>query len=231
MKRGSITDLPANGARPLRRLRAVTPLSAWHVFLRLSPRWLLVLMIVGLVSAAGIWGWHAVQRFYLDNPHYQLRYLALNPNPVLDVPMVVDLVRHVNHGEQPLPLFQLNLQKLREVLLAQPGVMDAHVERQLPQTLKVILDTREPCAWLECAHDGIVGRPAKALDLGYLVDRQGVVFQCPERMWESARDLPVVVVPADDQVLAHVGKALNSKTYDRCMGCLLYTSPSPRDRG
>ncbi len=217
MKRGLRMDLPAQGARPLRRLRAVSPLSAWHVFLRLSPRWGLLLLALGLISAAGVWGWHAVRRVYLENPEYQWRYVALNRNPVLDVPMVMSLVRHVNQGEQPLPLFELNLQKLREVLLAQPGVVAARVERQLPQTLKVVLDTREPCAWLECAHDGISGRPASARDLGYLMDQQGVVFQCPERMWESARDLPVVVLTAEDQVLAHVGKTLNSRTYDRCM--------------
>lgn len=217
MKHHSTSDLFGHSSSRVRRFRAVTPQWAWRAVMYQSRRWLLVVALLAAIAAAGVWSWHALTSYFLQNPNYAWRYVELNTNLAMDVPMVLKQVQHVNGGAAPQHLFALNLLKLREVLQQQPGVLDVEVGRQLPQTLRVQVRTRQPIAWLECPADEMMGRPASADQQGYLVDDQGVVFSCPALMWEQARDLPVVVVAAQDQPLAHVGKQWHSQVFERCM--------------
>ena len=64
------------------------------------------------------------------------------------------------------------------------------VERRLPGTLLMTVTERIPVVWLQSNIDGFPGREKG----GVLVDEDGVTFPCEGALWETSRDLPLVVV-------------------------------------
>ena len=87
-------------------------------------------------------------------------------------------------------IFAINAQEVTEKLRALPEVIDCEVERRLPGTLKVTIIERVPAVWLECVDLGYPGRK----DGGILADAGGITFPCEGNLWNSSRDLPVIVV-------------------------------------
>ncbi len=179
-------------------VRVMSPRIAWFGFLKLCGRSVKYALILAMVGAAG-WGvWLGIQRAFLHNPEFQLRLVQLNPNEALDE---ADVVKTASIDLRA-NLFELNTDLIHERLAARPEVSEVFVERRLPSTLDVQIKARTPRAWIALSgtDTSTVRHPG-----GLLVDPNGFVYPCPSLQWQTARDLPVILVPAQGD-----GKALTA---------------------
>lgn len=144
---------------------------------------LMALAVIGL-----IWwgGYRGVNHLFLGNEKYKLQDIDLQTNGHLDHARLVD----VAGIDLNASIFAINAQEVTEKLRALPEVIDCEVERRLPGTLKVTIIERVPAVWLECVDLGYPGRK----DGGILADAGGITFPCEGNLWNSSRDLPVIVV-------------------------------------
>lgn len=147
-----------------------------------SVKVVMVLVLFGLIAWGG---WRGVQHLFLGNEKYKLQEIDLQTNGHLDEERLISLI-----GIDPeSSIFAINTGDVSERLRAQPEIIDCVVERRLPGTLKVHVTERVPAVWLECEELGLPGRK----DGGVLADKDGITFPCEGNLWESSRDLPVIV--------------------------------------
>ncbi|BDS07929.1 hypothetical protein NT6N_29690 [Oceaniferula spumae] len=148
-----------------------------------SAKVVMFLSLIGLIC----WGaWRGLQHLFLGNEKYKLQEIELQTNG------------HVNHArvvevagiDLESSIFAIDADDVRDSLKALPEVVDCQVERRLPGTLKVQINERVPVVWLECESLGYPGREQG----GVLADKDGITFPCEGHMWNSSRDLPVIVV-------------------------------------
>jgi cell division septal protein FtsQ len=169
-------------------VRVMSPRIAWFGFLKLCGRGMKYTLILALVGAAG-WGvWLGIQRAFLHNPEFQLRLVQLNPNEALDEADVVKIASIDLRAN----LFKLDTDLIHERLAARPEISEVFVERRLPSTLDVQIKARTPRAWIASSgtDPSTVRHPGSLL-----VDPNGFVYPCPSLQWQTARDLPVILVP------------------------------------
>lgn len=170
-------------------VRVMSPRIAWFGFLRMCGRVVKYAVIIALLCTA-IWGVKlGIQRAFLHNPEFQLRLVQLNQNEAMDE---ADVVKTASIDLRA-NLFDLNIDVIHDRLAARPEVESVLVERRLPSTLSLQMKARTPRAWIAPAGSDTtaVRHPG-----GLLVDPLGFVYPCPVLQWQSARDLPVILVPA-----------------------------------
>lgn len=179
-------------------VRVMTPRIAWFGFLKLCGRSVKCALILGVIGAA-VWGvWLGIERAFLHNPEFQLRLVQLNPNEAVDENDVVKTASIDLRAN----LFQLDTDIIRERLAARPDIVEASVERRLPSTLAVHVKARTPRAWIAASGSDV---PTIRQPGGLLVDPAGFIYPCPALQWETARDLPVILVPTTGEGKAIAG--------------------------
>jgi len=195
-------------------VRVMSPRIAWFGFLRLCGRSAKFFLILALAVAAGWGGWLGIKRAFLENPEFQLRMIALNPNPALDEADLVKAASIDLHAN----LFDLDVKAIRQRLASRPEIAAVTVERRLPSTLDVHVTARVPRAWI-----GSVGAETGSLrkEGGLLVDAAGTVFPCPALQWQEARDLPIILLPRDADAQGPVaGEVVKTPQLQRCFRLL-----------
>lgn len=146
-------------------------------------KYAVLLVLLGLI---GLGGYKGVQHLFLGNEKYRLQEIDLHTNGHLDHARVVD----VAGIDLKASIFAIDTSGVRDSLQDLPEVIDCDVERRLPGTLRIRLTERVPAVWIECATLGFPGRR----NGGILADKNGITFPCEGALWNSARDLPVIVV-------------------------------------
>lgn len=205
----------AKNRRPSRQkvlqVRVMSPRIAWFGFLSLLGRLTRVACLLGLLAAAG-WGvWRGIDHAFYQNPDFSLKVLDLNTNDVVDEFAVanaagIDLTA-------PRNLFDIDVNATAGKLEQIPGILKARVERHLPATLVVRVETRQPKAWIQSHGDP----PDKTRQPGaMLVDGLGFAYPCPERQFESAKLLPVIELSSTDEFPAIAGKKIVHPELERC---------------
>ena len=148
-----------------------------------------VLALLGLICWGGYGG---LNHLFLGNEKYKLQEITLETNGHLDEARLVQ----ITGIDLDASIFAISVSDMGERLRELPEVIDCKVERRLPGTLKVAITERVPAVWLESRELGYPGRQ----DGGVLADKDGITFPCEGNMWESSRNLPVIVVrdPKED---------------------------------
>jgi len=168
---------------------------------------------LGLVSAIVVaLGWSAYEgykRVVLDNPDFQLRFIDLNDNPVIDERGLVELTGL----DLASNITRIDSAAIRQTLLDQPAITSVRIERHLPDTLVVRLGTREPRAWIALQETGAA--PERAVG-GLLVDADFVPYPCPDLQFEAAMSLPIIVLKEDPDHPVKPGKPLRHDALRQC---------------
>jgi len=144
-------------------------------------------VILAMLALIGFGGYKGIQHLFLGNEKYRLQEIDLQTNGHLTHARVVD-VAHIDLNGN---IFTIDTHHVRDSLQALPEVTRCKVERRLPGTLKIHITERVPVVWIKCPPLGFPGRSNN----GVLADEKGVTFPCEGTLWDSSRDLPVVVVP------------------------------------
>lgn len=150
-----------------------------------------VSILLGLLGAAGFYGYSSIQNHFLTSEEFALRHLELQTNGFLDKSEVAQI-----SGIDPAgTIFGFDPNEAEQRLLARPEIVTATVQRSYPDTVKVTIVERVPVAWIASPVLGLAGRNPFS---GRLMDADGVIFKCQGQLWEIARNLPVIAL-ADAQ--------------------------------
>jgi hypothetical protein len=87
-------------------------------------------------------------------------------------------------------LLDIDIEAVKEDLVAMPQVASAEVVRTLPDRLSIAIEERTPLAWLSCPPAGVLSMTSNG---GYLLDTDGFVFRCDALLQEYLH-LPVIHV-------------------------------------
>ncbi len=148
-----------------------------------SAKLILTLVLVGMIAWGGYVG---VRHIFIDNEEYRLQEIKLETNGHINHARIVE----VTEIDLEASIFAIDTDHIRKRLLDLPEVTRCEVERRLPGTLQITMNERLPVAWLQSAMHGFRGK----LESGVLADQDGVTFPCEGALWETSRDLPVVMV-------------------------------------
>jgi len=184
-------------SRAYRNARRGSDIQKLHIKVS-SPRIVMLQVMSGLSKAlkfavvlallGGIcWGGYlGVQRIFINNPKYKLQEIKLTTNGHLNHARVVEITG-INLNSN---IFSIDAKKVRKKLKDLPEVIDCSVRHRLPGTLHIDVTERVPVVWIQCAPLDFPGRKPG----GVLADEKGITFPCEGSLWESARDLPVIVI-------------------------------------
>lgn len=205
--------------RPTRQhvleVRVMSPRIAWLGFLKFLGMATKLCLLLAVLGGAG-WGiWRVIERAFYQNPDFRLQVVDLNPNPIIDEMGIVRLLG-IQLTDTP-NLFDLNVSEASRKLNDMPGIVRAKVERHLPGTLMVRVECRAPKAWVAYTND----KPDDVRHIdGLLLDSNGTAYPCPERQFEMAKNLPIVVLkPRPDHALV-VGKPVTHPEISHCLKLL-----------
>lgn len=159
--------------------------------------------IILLLALAGMIGWGGylgVRHIFIDNEEYRLQEIKLQTNGHTNHARVVE----VTGIDLDASIFAIDTDHVRKRLQDLPEVTQCEVERRLPGTLQITLTERMPVAWLQSAQYGFPGKE----EGGVLVDKDGVTFPCEGALWETSRDLPIVMVKGGERDAFYHGRKM-----------------------
>ena len=137
-------------------------------------------------------GSNILGRFLWNNPAYTLTTVEFETDGWLSRPIALETAE----VETGINVLKLDLEDIRERLIALPQVKDATVVRVLPDKLGISVTERHPLAWLDCPEQDIF---PKVKANGILLDEEGVALPCQQMRQEyvnfpsiSARGLAAV---------------------------------------
>lgn len=190
-------------------VRVSSPRLVWLGFRDLLERLIRLSFLLAVLAAVGWAGHQGYTRVVLDNPDFQLRVIDLNPNSVIDERALVELTGL----DLTANITRLDVDSIEQTLLDQPAITAARIERHLPDTLVVRITTRQPRAWVAMPSAGL--KPDRSVG-GMLVDAGGVPYPCPERQFDEASQLPVILLGDDPDSTIQPGVPLRADTLMKC---------------
>lgn len=150
---------------------------------RLATKWFWLLMFWGTFAAAMAIGTQtALEKFFFANPDYNLARVRLENCPVLDAEEARLLAGLRDGGN----LFRIDLRVAEKALERIPEVVKATVRRELPDTISISLDVREPLAWVVGEDEDPHAGPHR------LVDASGFLYT-PRKVLPDYSNLPRIV--------------------------------------
>ncbi len=211
-RRKTTRILPKNRSKVL-EARIYSPRIAWFSFIKLLSflfKWGFVCAVLG---GGGYACWEYGKKTFLENPDYELRIIKLSPNNALNE---VDIVT-IGGIELNQSIFGISMSDVEDRLRARPEIITVAVKRELPGTINVDLQVRQPFAWIECSARGM---KARTRENGYVIDREGILYPCPAMQYDAAVLLPVIIVGAEDANLLEPGKSIETKMMKRSIRLL-----------
>ncbi len=208
------TRKPRRSSRPqVLEVRVMSPRIAWFSFLKVLGSLTKLACMAAVVAGIG-WGvWQGIQRAFYQNPDFRLQVIDLNSNPVIDEYGLVE----ATGIDLTASLFEIHVDDVAAKLKQLPGISDASAERHLPGKLVVRVVTRTPRAWISNAEsDSSETRKVS----GMLVDENSISYPCPERQLETARNLPIIHLPAPEKFPRVAGQKINSPELAHCIRLL-----------
>jgi hypothetical protein len=203
--------MPRRRPTSIQHVRVSSPRIAWLGFTRWLARGCKLAFLAAVVASITWAGYQGYQRVVLENPDFQLRIIDLNPNDVIDEADLVELTGL----DITANLTRINTGKITTALLGHPAILDARVERHLPHTLVVRIDTREPVAWLATMESADANTPPRAPG-ALVVDAAGTPYPCPDLQYATARHLPRIIL-RQPPAAASPGTPLRHPELQQCM--------------
>ncbi|PAW61608.1 MAG: hypothetical protein B9S36_06790 [Verrucomicrobiia bacterium Tous-C2TDCM] len=130
---------------------------------------------------AAKWGYGEV---FFKNDEFVLKTLQIQTDGVLQV----DRLAEIANVAQGMNLMDLDLGQIQSQLENLPQVEKAHVARELPDRLRLVIRERVPVAWLSVPPLGI---RSWDMERGFLLDENGHLFRCLD-LNDGMKSLPVV---------------------------------------
>lgn len=158
----------------------------------------LLLSLLGIISWGGYRG---VKHVFIDNVKYRLQEINLQTNGHLDHARVIK----VTDIDINASIFAIDIDDVSARLQALPEVIDCDISRRLPGILHINLTERVPVVWIQCEKLNHLGRNQG----GVLADKDGITFPCEGALWETARDLPVIVISEADAYAFELGNEMD----------------------
>ena len=213
MARRRTTRIAPHNRSKVLQANIYSPRIVWYQSLRFFGFCIRWSIILACVAGIGYGVFDYVKKNFLQNPAYELRSVKLSANNAFDEAEVVTI------AEIPLneSIFSISLSEVEQRLLDRPEVTSASVRRELPGSLIIDLTVRQPFAWVECRALNMHGR---SRENGYLIDRDGYLYPCPAKQYDTAVMLPVIIVAAEDSSLLVPGHCVESKTMKRSIRLL-----------
>lgn len=190
-------------------VRVSSPRLFWLGFRSILTCTFKITLLTAIIAAIGWSAYEGYKRVILDNPDFQLRVIDLNNNPVIDELSLVELTGL----DLTSNLTRIDSAAIKQVLLEQPGITTAHIERHLPDTLVIRITTREPRAWIAEQQPG--EKPERAIGR-LLVDSDFVPYPCPELQFQDALLLPIIVLNEEPEHPITPGKPLRHLALRQC---------------
>ncbi len=194
---------PAHPIDPIQQLEARTG-GVKKRKLRRS-RWGLRLLrvaavVVSLISVS-IFGHWSYRRAFFDNPDFCLKRVEL----AIPEGMVATDLLEVAGVEQGMKMMAIDLEAMRDRLVAIPLVSKAEVSREFPDKLVIVVEEARPLAWLSCVARGI--EPFSETE-GWLIDEQGRLVKCAA---VTARLAALPVIKVQDVYVSEQGALMDSE--------------------
>jgi cell division septal protein FtsQ len=186
------------------KMRVVTPEIIWFDTMRYFTKFFKWFAGIAMLSGVCYGAWIFTQRSFIDNPKYELRIVKLSPNTVMNE---LDVVKA---GEISLnsSIFDVSVKNVERKISLCSGVKAVKVRRVLPNTIEIDITERKPFAWIQCESKQMIARnPEK----GFVIDREGYLYQCPALQYEDAITLPIIVIPETDQNLFLTNSQIQTK--------------------
>jgi cell division septal protein FtsQ len=153
-------------------------------------------ILLAMLGMIGWGGYKGVRHVFIDNEKYRLQEIKLETNGHLDHARVVSIAGI----DLDSSIFAIDADQVRDRLKSQPEVIECSVKHRLPGTLHISITERVPVVWIECAKLGFPGR----INGGILADKDGITFPCEGNLWQTAENLPVIVIhDATDEAFIH----------------------------
>ncbi len=196
-------------------VRVMSPRIAWHGFTKMLGGFLRLALLLAVLGGIG-WGiWRGIQHTFHHNPDFRLQVIDLNTNPVIDEAGLIEMAGIDLTVETSL--FEVDVSDTRDRLEAMPAVISAEVERHLPGTLVVRIESREPRAWVATTGTDL-SRVRQAS--GLLIDAKSHVYPCPKRQLEEAKMLPIILLKEDEENPLVANRELKHPELSRCVKLL-----------
>jgi cell division septal protein FtsQ len=156
-----------------------------------------IAVILAILGGIGWGGYLGINHVFFENPKYRLQEIKLETNGHLNHARVVEVAKI----DLKASIFDIDAKEVRRRLKALPEVIDCSVRHRLPGTLHIDITERVPVVWLKCRKLDFPGRKND----GILADKEGITFPCEGALWETARDLPVIVIQKASPKTFHHG--------------------------
>lgn len=170
-------------------------------------------ILLAILSCGCFYGYHYVRDHFLTSEEFALHHFELKTNGFLNAGEVAEIAGIDLSGT----IFSFDLEEAEARLIARPEVVSANVDRLYPDTVKISLSERVPVAWLASADLGIAGRNPLS---GVLIDADGVSFKCQGKLWDVARELPVIDVGEAEEYEFQLGEKMRHKDAERALALL-----------
>lgn len=191
----------------------MSPRIAWFGFLRMLGGVMKLACVAAVVTGIGWAVWQGIQQAFYKNPDFGLKVIDLNVNPVIDEVGLAEAAKINLTGS----IFDVDVDDVTAKLKALPAIADARAERHLPGKLVVRVVPRVPRAWISCPEAGLTAsRETGAM----LVDHDGIAYPCPDLQLESAKSLPVVVLPPSESNVIQAGVKVKHPELEHCFHLL-----------
>lgn len=150
---------------------------------RIAVTFLAVVVLAGAVVGA----WYVKDRFFLENPHYNLQDLEVKTDGTLPQDTIVKTA-----GLQPgVNLFKLDLAEAARRLEALPQVESVRLQRSFPSTVTITIIERKPVAWMVADGNSQPREQLVQSPDSFLVDQSGMLLHLRRQLPEYAF-LPIV---------------------------------------
>ena len=154
---------------------------------RSSMRWASIAkvtaMIVGFAGVGVSVKWVYDQIFF-ENSEFKLNRLSVITGGALTESNIVTAARI----ELGMNLMEIDLVEVQNRISNLPMVTKAKVSRELPDRLEIVVEERQPIAWLASPRHDI---PPRNSATGFLLDNEGRVFRC-QHLLKRFMSLPVI---------------------------------------
>ncbi|MFC5050968.1 cell division protein FtsQ/DivIB [Rubritalea spongiae] len=167
-------------------------------------------LVLALLGVGGVYSYNYVQDHFLSSPEFSLRHLELKTNGYLNESEVAKIAQIDPSGT----VFSFDIDEAEARLIARPEIVTAAIERRLPDTVRVTIEERVPVAWVACPKLAMSGRNPHS---GILMDAEGIVFQCQGKLWDVARNLPVIEIHEAAKDEFELGGKMSHKEAERAL--------------
>jgi len=189
------------------QVNVLSPRIIWFGVLKSFRKLTRAALVLALIGGAAWAGHEVFQQGLVKNKEFRLQVVELTPNPALDERRLIKIAGIDINGS----LFECDADEIEASIRALPEVAVASVRREFPGTLVIGVIARKPFAWVASASQGI---PARDPDTGLVVDRNGIAFQCPPALLDTATRLPVIQIGEGGEAMA-AGKRVTHPEFDR----------------